>query len=386
MLLTALLLATMRLSAQDARVVVADASTREPVARASLYAKENGQFRAAISNEQGVARVDFSFHRLTVSHLNYEQQTLRQLPDTIWLQPRYRQTEEVVVTNKEPAWIRQKLRQAAKMKQQNYFTRSDTMAFSYQTESIDKQSLYRYRMAGEMRMRDGQHKLYAVKPDTSIIVASDTTLLTDITNLRRMLSEDFMQELTKSFIDGHRWAEDPDYEGRDRGEVELVFRSKNRTDDRGRLVLDTARCVVLRAYRFTGTETNRHERMPAVLYAMARVLSGYKVEKWTRYYRVSYGERPDGTFFPKQVAYKLYMETLDSETDKATTEFENQIGGGFPNMEATLSIDESRSVVPQASHSAWEELPGTWYLRYGTEESRLREVQLANLPAIFHRY
>ena len=136
----------------------------------------------------------------------------------------------------------------------------------------------------------------------------------------------------------------------------------------------------------TGTETNRHERMPAVLYDMARVLSGYKVEKWTRYYRVSYGERPDGTFFPKQVAYKLYMETLDSETDKATTEFENQIGGGFPNMEATLSIDESRSVVPQASHSAWEELPGTWYLRYGTEESRLREVQLANLPAIFHRY
>lgn len=53
MLLTALLLATMRLSAQDARVVVADASTREPVARASLYAKENGQFRAAISNELG---------------------------------------------------------------------------------------------------------------------------------------------------------------------------------------------------------------------------------------------------------------------------------------------------------------------------------------------
>ena len=91
------------------RVVVADAVTREPVERASLYAKEGGRFRAAISDEQGVAQVSFAFRRLTVSHLNYESQQLRSLPDTIWLKPRYRVTAEVVVTNKEPAWIGEKL-------------------------------------------------------------------------------------------------------------------------------------------------------------------------------------------------------------------------------------------------------------------------------------
>lgn len=369
--------------AQERRVVVADAVTREPVVSASLYTKEGGRFRAAISDEEGVARVGFSFGCLTVSHLNYERQQVRALPDTIWLRPRYETTAEVVVTNTEPEWIRRKLREAVRLKAQNYFDRTDTMAFSYDTESIDKKGLYRYHLTGLMRMRDEKHGLYAILPDRSVITSSDTTRLTDVANLRRMLSEDFMVELTRGFINDHRWAEDPDYEGRGRGEVELVFRSKNRTDDRGRLVLDTARCVVLRAYRFTGTETNRRERMPAVLYAMARVMSGYKVNQWTRYYRVSYGERADGTFYPREVGYKLYMETEDSETDDSTTEYDGQTGGGFPNMEATLRIDGS---VPSGGETnvddmSWLELPKSWYLRYGTEESRRREVELANLPA-----
>ena len=366
------------------RVLVLDADAREPVARASLYTKDDGPFRAAISDEKGVARVTFPFRHLTVSHLNYEQQQLRQLPDTIWMRPRYRQTTEVVVTNKEPEWIRRKLLQAVKQKEQHYFSCSDTTLFSYHTESIDKRSLYRYHLTGLLRMRDADHKLYAIQPDTSIIVSSDSTRLTDVTNLRRMLSEDFMQELTKNFINDHRWAEDPDYEGRHRGEVELVFRSKHRTDDRGRLVLDTIRCVVLQAYRFTGTETNRHERMPMALYAMARVLTGYKVDTWTRYYQVRYGERENGTFFPQTVSYKMYLETQDNDTDEETNEFSEQTGGGFPNMEATLHIKHPDKHSPTNTEAAWHELPGAWYLRYGTEESRQQEINLANLPADFH--
>ncbi|MCR5130230.1 MAG: hypothetical protein K6C10_02045 [Prevotella sp.] len=394
------LLFSLNLQAQEQRVVVADAYTHEPVVRASLYTKEGGRFQAAISDEDGVAIVRFPFRRMTISHLNYEQQQVRQLPDTLWMKPRYQQTAEVVVTNKEPEWIRRKLKRAAKLKDQHYFSKSDTLAFSYETESIDKRSLYRYHLTGLMRMRDADHSLYAILPDSSLIVSSDSTKLTDVTNLRRMLSEDFMAELTNSFIKDHRWAEDPEYEGRSRGEVELVFRSKNRTDDRGRLVLDTARCVVLSAYRFTGTETNRHERMPMALYAMARVLSGYKVNKWTRFYRVNYRERDDGTFYPETVNYKLYMETQDAETDKDQEAYEQQIGGGFPNMEAKLSIsknmgslssEDTNSENPdmmegETATRKWEELPRSWYLRYGTEESRKREVELANLPAVFQLY
>ena len=362
------------------KVVVADAVSHESVERASLYTKEGGTFHAAISNEQGVANVDFSFRRLTISHLNYEQRVVSRLGDTLFLQPKYRQTAEVVVTNKEPEWIRRKLRQAAKLKEQNYQMRADTMASSYHTESIDKHSLYRYHLTGLLRMRDAQHKLYAMQPDVSRIESSDSTTLTDVTNLRRMLSEDFMNELTRGFIGNHRWGVNYDYEGRTKDVVELVFRSKHGVDDRGRLVIDTARCVVLSAYRFTGTETNRRERMPMALYAMARVLSGYKVEKWTRYYRVQYGERTDGTLYPKEVSYKTYMETHDAETDQEQADYEQQIGGGFPNMEATLTISETAG---NHSIEAMEELPASWYLRYSTEESRQQEVRLANLPAQF---
>ena len=364
------------------RVVVADAVSREPVERASLFTKDGGTFRAAISDEQGVAHVDFNFRRLTVSHLNYQQLQLTSLPDTIWLQTKYRQTPEVVVTNKEPAWIREKLRQVVKLKERNYFTRSDTMAMDYHTESLDQRSIYRYHMTGLLRMRDSENKRYAISPDTSSIVASDSTTLTDVANLRRMLYEDFVAELDRGFISGHRWAENPDYEGNSKNEIELVFRSKQRVDDRGRLVIDTARCVILQARRFTGTETNRHERMSAVLYAMSQVLTGYKVVKWTRDYHVSYGERPDGTFFPREVRYKTYMETQDNDTDQQQEEFHNQTGGGFPNMEATLYIADPNP-SPLGRGELWEELPTSWYIRYSSDEARQQEVRLANLKSSF---
>lgn len=367
------------------QVVVADAVTREPVARASLYSKGDGGFHAAISDDEGVARVAFSFRRLTVSHLNYESLQLRSLPDTIWLKPRYRVTAEVVVTNKEPAWIGEKLRQVVKTKQQRYFSRRDTLPMRYRTVSLDQRSMYSYDLTGWLRMRGHDDKLYAMAVDSSIISASDSTTLTDVANLRRILYEDFVAELDRGFISGHRWAEDPDYEGRSRGEVELVFRSKHRTDDRGRLVLDTARCVILRAYRFTGTETNRHERMPTVLYAMAQMLTGYKVEKWSRHYRVSYGERSDGTLFPRAVEYKMYMETNDHDEDPDQQDYTQQTGGGFPNMEATLTVGEQEAGRPGRAPDTLSMyvLPRPWYVRYATEAGRQEEVALSNLDGEF---
>ncbi len=366
------------------RVVVADAVTREPVERASLYAKEGGRFRAAISDEQGVAQVSFAFRRLTVSHLNYESQQLRSLPDTIWLKPRYRVTAEVVVTNKEPAWIGEKLREVVRTKQQRYFSRRDTLPMRYRTTSLDQRSMYRYDLTGWLRTLGRDDKLYAMAVDSSIVSASDSTTLTDVANLRRMLYEDFVAELDRGFISGHRWAEDPDYEGRSRGEVELVFRSKHRTDDRGRLVLDTARCVILQAYRFTGTETNRHERVPKVLYAMAQMLTGYKIEKWSRHYRVKYGERSDGTLYARAVEYKMYMETNDHDEDPEQQDYTQQTGGGFPNMEATLEVGEATKDVPHGLDAPpMYVLPRPWYVRYATEGGRQEEVTLSHLPMKF---
>lgn len=382
------LLCSLPVSAQQ-RVVVADADSHEPIAHASLYTKTEGRFHSAITDDEGCATVAFTFRRLTVSHLNYEQRVVTRLTDTLFLKPRFRATPEVVVTNEEPAWIRQKLKQVVKTKTARYFTATDTAFFDYHTQSMGTNKIYRYHLTGLLRMRNATNSRYAFLPDSSNIIASDSTHLTDVQNLRRMLYEDFVGELDNGFIRSHRWRENPDFVGTSENEIELTFRSKHRDDDRGRVVIDTARCVILQAVRTTGTKTNVDERIPAMLYGISRMLTGYKVLKWNRDYRVVYAERPDGTFYPREVRYKSFDIIRENSSDPQEQEYYQQTGGGFPNMEAVLTIgSQPSSFSPQPSapslgEGSWEELPPSWYIRLSSDNERQRELQLSALPATF---
>ena len=118
----------------------------------------------------------------------------------------------------------------------------------------------------QLRMKDATHKHYAIMPDTCHIIASDSTKLTDMVNMRRMLYEDFMADLDNGFIRSHRFYHHPNAKGLGEDEVELGFRSKHESDDRGWLVLDTVRYIVLSAQRSTGTKTNRQERIDGIMY------------------------------------------------------------------------------------------------------------------------
>jgi len=383
--------------AQDAATttVVADAVTHEPVAHASLYTKEGGRFHSVISNTQGVAKVGFQFQRLTVSHLNYERLTVRQLADTIFLKPKYLSTGEVVVTNKEPEWIRRCLKETVKRKTQNYFTHDGCEQVDYHTQSMGRDNIYRFHLEGLLRMKSANRKRYELLADStrSHIVASDSTRLTDTQNLRRMLYEDFMEDLTRGFISDHRFYHYADYEGASKDEVKLSFKAKHNTDDRGWLILDTTRCIVLSAYRSTGTKTNRHERIGTMMYNVARVF-GYRVDTFTRDYRVNYAQRPDGTLYPAEVRYKMYYAGRDGDSTKEEAEFSEQTGGGFPNMEATMTLTPSPSTFnpppstfnPPPSTTTWHELPPSWYVAFNSDSERQREVQLSNLPATFSIY
>ncbi len=385
-ILISMLLLSLCMQAQR-QVVVADVKTREPIAQASLYSKTDGLFRSAITDEEGRATIAFAFQRLTVSHLNYEKRQVRQLSDTLFLTPRYRQAAEVVVTNREPAWIRKKLRQAAAQKEKTYFGTERMLVYNYQTQSIADRSYYRFTSEGLIKMKSHERKHYELWQRRGDITSLDSTLLTDVANLRRMLYEDFMDELDNHFIRSHRFNENPEFKGRSKNEIELVFRSKDRKDDRGRLVIDTARCVILSAYRNSGTKTNVDERMPWGLRTFASILSGYKVLKWNRNYRVSYAEATDGTLYPREVTYKFYMETHDNEQDKKENEYQSQTGGGFPNMEATLRLEPDTTTYRQDSEAApWLTLPGSWYLRLSSEEQRRQEISLSRMPANFHLY
>ena len=362
--------------------VVADAVTHEPVAHASLYTKEGGRFRSVVSNGQGIAKVGFQFQRLTVSHLNYERRTVRQLPDTLFLQPRYQTTGEVVVTNKEPEWIRRCLKETVRRKTRNYFSHDGYEQVDYHTQSMGRDNIYRFHLEGLLRMKSDGRKRYELLADSmhSHIVASDSTRLTDTQNLRRMLYEDFMEDLTRDFISSHRFYHYADYEGTSKDEVKLSFKAKHNTDDRGWLILDTTRCVVLSAYRVTGTKTNRQERIGSLMYNIARVF-GYRIDTFTRDYRVSYAQRPDGTFYPAEVRYKMYYAGRDGDSTKEEAAFSEQTGGGFPNMEATMTLTPPTTTAPDSAQ--WHEMPPSWYVTFNSDADRQREVVLSNLPATF---
>ena len=387
-----------RLSAQN--IVVADAVTHQPVAHASLYTKEDGRFHSCVSNEQGVAHITFQWQRLTVSHLNYEQRILNQprtsennsrtpVPpyprtpekDTIFLQPRYRDVGQVVVTNREPEWIRRCLKKAVKQKDALYYGHEGYEHFEYHTQSLGTNSIYRMTLTGLLRHKSPTFKHYAIQPDTARIVAADSIRLTDTSNLRRMLYEDFMADLDNSFIRHHRFYANYEYRGQTPDEIELRFRSPKNADDHGTLVIDTLRCTIVKAYRHTGTKTNRQERIDGLMYRMAQVF-GYRIDTFIRDYRVSYAYRADGTLYPAEVSYKLVYGGRDGDYDKTKEEFSEQTGGGFPNMEATLVLNEERKM----KNEEFVELPPSWYIKYNTDADRQKEIELSSLPATFSIY
>ena len=367
-------------AARAQRTVVVDAVTRQPVEHASLYTKEGGLFHSVVADEEGRAVVTFPFRKLTVSHLNYEKQTLTRLPDTVYMKPLVRMVNEVTVYSGEPAWIRKTLKRFVKEKAMHYNNREEVLYYDYNSQSISGHQYYQYQSQGWMRMPSPERSGYEFHQLKGHITAVDSTELTDVANLRRMLYEDFVDEMDKKFISGHRFFIDYDYEG-GKNEVSLVFRDKKYGDDRGHFVIDTARCVILSAQRRIGLKSNKQLRVSDFMLSMARIMTGYKIKDWMVDYRVTYEENA-GSWHPADIAYKFYFKAEDpNDTDEGSQEFSRQTGGGFSNMESTVTLRHTDIAPDDSIH--WMSLPRSWILKYNTDEQRAYEVELSHLPATF---
>jgi len=377
-LLLMLLLTVATVQANAQRVVVIDSDTGDPVMHASIYTKTGKTFRSATTDYDGRANVRFTFNRLTVSHLNYYKQTLTALPDTIRLRPRYTSVPEVTVTNREPAWVRPMLKRIAKKKASTFLTRSDTMSYTYNSQSIGRQSYYHLTSTGDLRLKSGSQKHHQYRAHDISVTSADTTRLTDFMNLRVMLYEDFYERFSRSFISDH-WFRETDQERSNKNEVELFFRSKRGNDDRGRMVVDTARLVILSAHRVSGTESNKRRLMSPFLLGLSRVMSGYQVLKWDIDYAVEYGEH-NGNIYPATVRYKSYMENVEPGVNDEDKAFGDSIGGGFPCMEATLQMHPAAAA---ADTTSWTPLHESWFIRLGSDAERLYDIRLNNQPAHF---
>lgn len=361
------------------KCVVVDAKTGDPVVHASLYSRDNGQFKAVISKADGTAVVNFPFRRLTVSHLNFEQLVVDRLQDTIRLMPKEYMTSEVVVQETEPAWIRKKLKDIVKQKDEHYFTRDMMLNYDYTTQNIGTNAYYRYRSEGVLRLKNPNAERYSIHQQRGTITANDSTKLTDMANLRRMLYEDFVTELDNSFIRSHRFAVNDEYKGNP-GEVELAYRLRKGKDDHGRIVIDTVQNIVLSATRISGTDANKDRHVSSTMLMLARLISGYVITDWNVDYYVRYTQTR-GSWHPLEVRYKFYFRGKEYTTDTHEEEFNKETGGGFTNMEAQMSI-LPLTTMPEEELKLLE-LPKSWYIRFNSDEDRAREIELAHMPATF---
>ena len=364
------------------KVVVADAPSRQPIAHASLWAKEGGKFHAAITDEQGCAIVSFPFQRLTVSHLNYEKRRISLLTDTIWLKPKSFVTPEVVVKAKEPAWIRPMLKRFVKNKDKLYLNHADTVAYDYTSQSINTGSVYRYHSKGLLRLTASPGNRYRFAQREGIIYSPDSLRLTDTNNLRRILYEDFVADFDAAFVRNHRFFVNGDYTGK-ANEVQLVYRNPKRSDDHGSFVIDTARCVILRANSYRGLQSNLAAKVGKARYKLFHALTGYTIDGWTVDYHVEYQCRR-GNWYIRQAGYKIDVHAYTSQSLDKWDEFHQKTGDGWGHMEATLML--TPSIESGQAGDEWLTLPRSWYIGMPYETSEENEITLSNLPAQWHEW
>ena len=77
----------------------------------------------------------------------------------------------------------------------------------------------------------------------------------------------------------------------------------------------------------------------------------------------------------------MHYAGRDGSSDKNEEEFHEQTGGGFPNMEATLTLRPHGKEPTDGNQ--WLELPESWYISFHSDAERQQEIELSNLPATF---
>lgn len=375
--LLALLLLVFALTAKPQQVTVVDAATGQPVAHANLTTRDGG-FHSATTDADGHATVAFPFQSLTVSHINYRPLRLTALPATVRLTPRERHISEVIVGSHEPEWIRPMLKRFVKEKGKRYLTRPDTLRYDYLTQSINGRKFYQYESRGRLALPPTDGDLYTFcQTDSGQITSADSTTLTDMSSMRRMLYADFVRFFDRGFIRSHRFAVDHDFEGRP-GEVRLVFRAKGNDADHGHFVIDTLHLVILQATHTRTRGWNLAHLVSPFLLAMERVMSGYEIKAWDTWFQVTY-DSIGGNYYPSAIRSKSFFESVEKWGTKENSEFNQATGSGFMNMESTLQTAPAAPPVPSAE--PFLRLPKPWVIRINSDAYRAYEVRLAHLPA-----
>jgi hypothetical protein len=173
--------------------IVWDRVNHIPVPHASLLTNWQGQVLATSTDSAGRFRVTFPFHSLSVSHLNYAKLKVTALADTLFLTPKAQVLTEVVVSNEEPKWIREKLNVFLENRKSRYQTADRQMEYDYAKSNVGDSSSYAFQSVGLMYVPSLHHldcdSMYQVCPDRNVVQYKDSTAGVDFYDLQLMLYE-----------------------------------------------------------------------------------------------------------------------------------------------------------------------------------------------------
>ncbi len=313
------MLASITLASAQTKGVVWDKTNNIPVPFVNVYTTSNGMTLATASDAEGHFEVNFDFNQLTISHIEYKKMEISTLPDTIFLQPNTNILQEVVVTNQEPDWIRLMLRRLIKEKDTRYAAKSKVYDYEYETRNIEDSLGYWFESKGQLCLTP-EKELHTIDPMIGIIHFKDTTAGCDFSNLKRMLYFDFVNELDKDFIKQHRFFVNTEYHCDNANVVEISFNSEKYKEDKGRFLVDTARCAILEAQRNMGRDYCIANYTQNFLRSAFKQLAGMEYKDWLVSNRFQYTEQ-NGYYYLKKGTYKIYQSIIYDRKEVAPKQF-----------------------------------------------------------------
>lgn len=283
--------------------VIWDKANKIPVSRASVYTTYMGKVRSTFSDQQGRVVVDFAFDNLTVSHINYQKESVKVLLDTLFMEQSTQLLSEVVVSPAgEPAWIKPMLMDFIKTKAKMY-EGNGILRYEYQTLNVGDTVLYRFVSNGLIRKK----KYFEISPLENVITFKDKSAGCDYSNLKNTLYHDFVSDMDEKFVKEHRFYVDNESENLGINVVKLLFRSKKDWKDSGYLCIDTLQNVILRAKRSTGLAYNVQHRTNALVRSTINAMYGHKYKDWQIDIEAVY-QQADNYFYLSSCRYSNYMQ------------------------------------------------------------------------------
>lgn len=294
---------------QAQRGIVWDRTNGRAVANASISTDIGGKKSVTSSDRNGRFNVTFPFKKLTVSHICYRKKHVTSLCDTIFLEPETHEIQEISVVNEEKKWIKEKLRHFIKHRKTLYQTADRCMSYEYCTTNPSGNRGYVFNSRGQMHVPSLRNmekdSIYRVCPSENIVYSKDTTANVDFHDMQLMLYENVIAEMDRKFLRRHLFREDKEHESPDGNTVRLVFRSEKHKEDRGFIVMDTARCVILEAGRTTGLECNLDEKISPFVLTMLNSMAGLRFSGWTIDNRITFKEI-DNVYYPAHITYRYH--------------------------------------------------------------------------------